>query len=140
HADLPILTLIVLGIARFIREQIWALVLGGVVFVFAMTQWLRSTSGRHWGDAIVLKIPIIGGIFRRFAISQFTRSLATLLGGGTPLVPALENAADAVGNSYVSRKIREVVPRVREGGELWRALESTQLLTSLTIEMVKVGE
>ena len=88
----------------------------------------------------MLKIPLIGGIFLRFAISQFTRSLATLLGGGTPLVPAMENAADAIGNTHVSRRVRNVVPRVREGGELWRALESTGIFTNLTIEMIKVGE
>ena len=69
---------------------------------------------------LVLKLPIVGGILRRFAISQFTRSLATLLGGGTPLVPALEISADAIGNRAVSRKVREVVPKVREGA---RALE-----------------
>ena len=88
----------------------------------------------------MLGIPIVGGILSRFAISQFTRSLATLLGGGTPLVPSLESAADAVGNRHVARRVREVVPRVREGGELWKALESTDTFTDLTIEMIKVGE
>ena len=75
-----------------------------------------------------------------FAITQFTRSLATLLGGGTPLVPALENASDAIGNRFVSRRVRTVVPRVREGGELWKALDETGIFTNLTIEMIKVGE
>jgi type IV pilus assembly protein PilC len=82
----------------------------------------------------------VGGIFRRFSISQFTRSLGTLLGGGTPLVPALENAADAIGNRSVSLKVMEVVPKVREGRELWRALDQTGIFTDLTIEMIKVGE
>jgi len=82
----------------------------------------------------------VGGIFRRFSITQFTRSLATLLSGGTPLVPALETASEAVGNRFVSKKIAQTVPRVREGGELWRALEDTRMMTNLTIEMVKVGE
>ena len=140
QAELPLLTVIVVNVAAFLRRNIvW--IAGGGAFLFIVgMRWLRSPAGREWGDAMLLRLPILGGIFRRFAISQFTRSLATLLGGGTPLVPALENAADAIGNSHVSRKIREVVPRVREGGELWRSLESTNLLTSLTIEMVKVGE
>ena len=93
-----------------------------------------------WLDGALLKVPVVGGIFRRFAITQFTRSLGTLLGGGTPLVPALENAADAIGNRSVSRKVASVVPKVREGGELWRALEATGIFTDLTIEMIKVGE
>ena len=140
NAELPLLTVVVIRTAGFLRDNILFLAAGAIALFFTGSRWLRTPAGREWRDATALKIPIIGGILRRFAISQFTRSLATLLGGGTPLVPALENAADAIGNSYVSRKIREVVPRVREGGELWRALESTQLLTSLTIEMVKIGE
>jgi type IV pilus assembly protein PilC len=140
NADLPFLTVIVIGIAAFLRAQIVPLVVGGAVLLFLLSRWLKSPIGRQWGDAFLLKVPVLGGIFRRFAISQFTRSLSTLLGGGTPLVPALENAADAIGNRHVSRRVRAVVPRVREGGELWRALESTGIFTNLTIEMIKVGE
>ncbi len=140
NAPLPLLTLIVIRIAGFLRDHVVSILFGGAVLVFLLTRWLRSSRGRDWGDAFLLKIPGVGGIFLRFAITQFTRSLATLLGGGTPLVPALENAADAIGNRHVSRRVREVAPRVREGGELWRALESTGIFTNLTIEMIKVGE
>jgi type IV pilus assembly protein PilC len=140
NADLPLLTLIVIRTAGFLRDHVVLILVGGTVFVFLLTRWLRSSQGQEWGARFLLKIPLIGGIFLRFAISQFTRSLATLLGGGTPLVPAMENAADAIGNLHVSRRVRSVVPRVREGGELWRALESTDIFTNLTIEMIKVGE
>ena len=115
QADLPLLTVIVISLAAFLRDHIFVIGAGLAIVFFTSSRWLRTPRGREWRDALVLKIPVIGGIFRRFAISQFTRSLATLLGGGTPLVPALENAADAIGNSYVSRRVREVVPRVREG-------------------------
>ena len=140
NADLPLLTLIVIRTAGFLRDNAALILVGGTVLVFLLTRWLRSSSGREWGARFLLKIPLIGGIFLRFAISQFTRSLATLLGGGTPLVPAMENAADAIGNLHISKRVRKVVPRVREGGELWRALESTDIFTNLTIEMIKVGE
>src|SRR6185295_3622321 len=138
--ELPLLTVIVINTAGFLRDHIlW--ILGGLAALgFVATRWFRTTSGAEWGDAMLLKIPIVGGIFRRFGITQFTRSLATLLGGGTPLVPALENASEAIGNRFLSRRVRDVVPRVREGGELWKALEDTGLFTNLTIEMVKVGE
>jgi type IV pilus assembly protein PilC len=140
NADLPLLTLIVIRTAGFLRDNVALILVGGTVLVFLLTRWLRSSSGRESGSRFLLKIPLIGGIFLRFAISQFTRSLATLLGGGTPLVPAMENAADAIGNLHISKRVRNVVPRVREGGELWRALESTGIFTNLTIEMIKVGE
>jgi type IV pilus assembly protein PilC len=138
--QLPLLTIVVIHTAGFLRDNIlW--ILGGLAALFFFgSRWIKTSAGAEWGDRILLRIPIIGGIFRRFGITQFTRSLATLLGGGTPLVPALENAADAIGNRFLSRRVRDVVPRVREGGELWKALEDTALFTNLTIEMVKVGE
>src|SRR5206468_3914208 len=131
---------VVIRTATFLRSNILWLVGGLAVAAFFGSRWLKSPRGAEMGDAMVLRIPVLGGIFRRFAITQFTRSLATLLGGGTPLVPALENAAAAVGNRYVSRRVADVIPRVREGGELWRALEGTGIFTNLTIEMIKVGE
>jgi len=140
NADLPLLTVVVLGVATFLRTHILILAasIGGGGYL--ASRWLKTTRGREWFDGVILKVPIVGGIFRRFAITQFTRSLGTLLGGGTPLVPALENAADAVGNRSVSRRVRDVVPRVREGRELWKTLEETGIFTDLTIEMIKVGE
>jgi type IV pilus assembly protein PilC len=140
NADLPLLTVVVLSIATFLRTHFLLLVavIGGGSFL--ASRWLKTATGREWFDAVILKLPIIGGIFRRFAITQFTRSLGTLLGGGTPLVPALENAADAIGNRSVSRRVRAVVPKVREGRELWKTLEETNIFTDLTIEMIKVGE
>ena len=139
-AELPLLTIIVIGTASFLRRNILLLIVALVVGGYFASRWLKSPRGAEFGDAFILKLPVIGGIFRRFSISQFTRSLATLLGGGTPLVPALENAAAAIGNRYVSRQIAEIIPKVREGGELWKALEGTGIFTNLTIEMIKVGE
>ena len=139
-ADLPLLTVVVMHTATFLRSNVVFLLGGLAALGFFGSRFLKTPRGAEWRDAAVLKVPVIGGIFRRFAISQFTRSLATLLGGGTPLVPALENAAQAVGNRYVSRRVSAVIPRVREGGELWKALEETGIFTNLTIEMIKVGE
>jgi type IV pilus assembly protein PilC len=139
-ADLPLLTRLVVGTATVIRAHIGWIVGGLVLLFFGLNRFARTDRGRDFFDAQLLKLPFVGGIFRRFSISQFTRSLATLLSGGTPLVPSLETASEAIGNRHVSKKIAETVPRVREGGELWRALEDTGMMTNLTIEMVKVGE
>jgi len=139
-ADLPLLTVVVVGIATFLRANIVVIVGGLTALFFFLSRWLKTSSGREWRDRVLLRVPFVGGILQRFAITQFTRSLATLLGGGTPLVPSLENAAAAIGNRHVSRRVAEVVPKVREGGELWAALEGTGIFTNLTIEMIKVGE
>jgi len=139
-SDLPLLTRLVVGLATAIRSHLGWIVGGIAVAAFALRSFARTDRGKIFIDKQLLKIPFAGGIFRRFSISQFTRSLATLLSGGTPLVPSLETASEAIGNRYVSQKIAGTVPRVREGGELHRALEDTGMMTNLTIEMVKVGE
>jgi type IV pilus assembly protein PilC len=140
HADLPLITVVVVAVAGFLRDNIFWLLPAVVVGAWLGWRWSRTPVGRNWSDGVLLKIPFLGGLFRRFSITQFTRSLATLLGGGTPLVPSLENAAEAIGNRHIARRVRDVVPKVREGGELWQALESTGIFTNLTIEMIKVGE
>ncbi len=139
-ADLPLLTVIVVGIASFLRDNVLWFFPAVLFAAWLGYRWVRTPVGRKWMDGFLLKVPFLGGLFQRFAITQFTRSLSTLLAGGTPLVPSLENAADAIGNRHISRRVREVVPKVREGGELWHALESTGIFTNLTIEMIKVGE
>jgi type IV pilus assembly protein PilC len=140
NAELPLLTIIVLNVANFLRSNI-LIILGAIVVAgFFANRWAKTSAGRASLDALALRVPVLGGIFRRFAITQFTRSLGTLLGGGTPLVPALENSAEAIGNRAVSRRVMEVVPKVREGRELWKTLEETGIFTDLTIEMIKVGE
>jgi type IV pilus assembly protein PilC len=140
NADLPLLTVVVVGIAGFLRDNILWLLPAVLFGAWLGWRWLRTPAGRNWADGMLLKLPFLGKLFQRFAITQFTRSLATLLGGGTPLVPSLENAAEAIGNRHIARRVKEVVPKVREGGELWQALESTGIFTNLTIEMIKVGE
>jgi type IV pilus assembly protein PilC len=140
EANLPLLTVLVVRTATFLRRNILWVAGSVAALIFLLMRFLDTPAGAVARDRFVLRLPVVGGILSRFAISQFTRSLATLLGGGTPLVPSLENAAEAVGNRHVSRSVKDVVPRVREGGELWRALESTGIFTDLTIEMIKVGE
>ena len=140
EAELPLLTIVVLRVAIFLRSNFLLLFAAVAAGGYFASRWSQTPGGRLWVDAAILRLPIVGGIFRRFAITQFTRSLGTLLGGGTPLVPSLENSADAIGNRSISRRVQEVVPRVREGQELWKTLEATGIFTDLTIEMIKVGE
>jgi type IV pilus assembly protein PilC len=140
EAQLPLLTRIVIAFATFLKTNFPLILAGLISGGFVLWRFVKTPSGRDRIDFARLRIPVLGGIFQRFAITQFTRALGTLLAGGTPLVPALEIGADAIGNRHVARRVREVAPRIREGGELWKALESTELFTDLTVEMIKVGE
>ena len=139
-AELPLLTRVVISVATNLRANIVFVVVGIVAAAWSLARWRRTDAGHRAFDGFLLKIPVVGSILHQFALSQFARSLATLVGAGTPLVPALEISAGAVANRRVSEAVETVVPKVREGAELWKSLEQTGEFTSLAVEMIKVGE
>lgn len=138
--EMPALTVFVVGLATFMRAHVVEVVLGAVAGVWAFGRWRRTDAGRRVVDGLLLKLPALGVVLHEFALSQFARALATLVGAGTPLVTALDISTGSVGNRRISEAVASVVPKVREGAELWRSLEETGQFTSLTVEMIKVGE
>lgn len=138
--ELPFLTSLILGISLFLQER-WLWIAGAlIVALLVFGRWTRTSVGRLWLDRLRLRLPLAGSVLHRFSISEFGRSLATLLAGGLPLVPSLEIAVSGVGNTFLRRRLEPVVPSVREGSSLHRALEETGVVPDLAIDMVKVGE
>jgi len=140
QADLPLITVVILGVATFLRQEVYAILGGVAVAVLALRRYLRSEAGRAAADRLKLRLPFVGEIFHLFGLSQFVRALATLLGGGTPLVPALEVAVGTVTNRAIAEPLTRVIPMVREGQPLWASLETTGLFPELSLAMVQVGE
>lgn len=129
-ADMPALTVAVVGTATFMRAHLLEILLGTAAAVFAFDRWRRTDSGQRSIDGFLLKLPAVGVVLHEFSLSQFARALATLVGAGTPLVTALEISTGSVGNRRISDAVSSVVPKVREGAELWRSLEQTGQFTS----------
>jgi type IV pilus assembly protein PilC len=138
-AELPWFTTLMINFATGLRDNILFVVIGVALVAFLLRRW-ATTSGRIMWDRIKLRIPLVGGVLHRFAIMQFTQSLGTLLGGGTPMVPAIEIASQSVTNQLVATRIAGVVQNVREGETLWRSLDTTGVMSDLAVEMIKVGE
>lgn len=139
-AELPAMTKALIALSLFIRSNLLMALAAAVIFGIMARSWLATSIGRTQFDHYRLRIPYIGGILHRFAILQFTQSLGTLLGGGTPMVPAIEIAAQSVTNRYVAAKIADMAQKVREGEPLWKSLDATHVVSDLAIEMIKVGE
>ncbi len=138
-AELPWFTTFMINLANGLKNNILFVVLGTIIGVIVINRW-ATTTGRLVWDRVKLHIPLVGGVLHRFAILQFTQSLGTLLAGGTPMVPAIEIAAQSVTNKLVSTKISGIVQNVREGEPLWRSLDNTGVMSDLAVEMIKVGE
>ncbi len=138
--DLPLITKVVLTIAAAMKEHFGFGAVALTISAIAFFKWKDTEAGRRGWDGFLLSIPIVGNVLHQFAITQFSRSFATLVGAGTPVVPALEIASGSISNTRVAEAVTSVVPKVREGAELWRSLENTGQFTSLAVEMIKVGE
>lgn len=138
-AELPAFTRLMIAIAMFLRHNLLLVLAGAAGGFFLLRKWM-TTAGRMLWDRFKLHMPIVGGIFHRFAVLQFVQSLGTLLSGGTPMVPALEIASQSVTNQAVSSKVFGIIQNVREGEPLWRSLDATGVIGDLAVEMIKVGE
>lgn len=110
---------------------------GGAVF---LVLWSRTEQGGVAVDRLKLRVPVVGETWIKFQVAQFCRTLSTLLQGGTPLVNALATSADAVPSRLISAAILQASQRVREGQSLHAALEGTQLMPEMGLEMIEVGE
>jgi type IV pilus assembly protein PilC len=111
-----------------------AAVAGGTFF------WLRQAGQQSRFDRLLLGVPGLGSIARKFSTSQMARTLATLLGGGLPLVNALDIAARSVGNRHIAGQLAIVGSRVREGESFATALEARRSFPDVAVKMVEVGE
>ena len=139
-ATLPLPTRIVITLADTVHHHI--LLIGGVAFViiFGLRFWSRTARGRLAVDRWKLRLPVLGRLTHMFSMSQFTRSLGVMLGGGMPMVPALETACTSVNNAHVSERFLRCVPEVREGQALSDTLERTEMVPDLAVAMMRVGE
>ncbi len=140
ETELPLPTRVVIGSAGFISNNLILIVVVGALLWYAFRVWRSSPSGRMLTDRWKLRLPLLGRLNHLFALSQFSRSLAILLGGGTPMVPALETASTSVSNAYISELFLGCVHEVQEGRPLSDALNDTGHLPDMALAMVRVGE
>lgn len=139
-SDLPLITRMVVGFSGTVSDHLLIIVAGVVAGAGSLVAWIRTPSGAISLDRWKLRVPLLGGIWHRYAISRFTRTLSTLIAGGIPLVTSLEISARALGNRVFEREMIAVAQKVREGGSLWESLDKTGLMTDLATQMIKVGE
>ena len=139
-AELPIATRFIVGLSEFLRAQ-FILVLAVLVgTIIAAVAWVRQPGQQARFDRLILSLPMLGNVAKKFATSQMARTLATLLGGGLPLVNALNIAAKSVGNQYMAKQLDVVSLRVREGESFAAALEARHVFPEVAVKMAEVGE
>ena len=139
-ATLPLATRVLTGVSAVVTGYFQLIVLAAATLAGGLWAWARQPGRGAQLDHLLLELPFIGTVANRFATSQLSRTLATLLGGGIPLVNALDVAARSVGNRYVSRHLVTIAGEVREGGSLSTSMRERGLFPPVAVKMVEVGE
>lgn len=140
NVPLPTSTRLLLSVALPLRNYFVFLVVAIVVGSASIFVWTRSDRGAIAIDRIKPRIPIFGDIWIKAQIAQFVRTLSTLLGGGTPLVPALRTSSAAISSRLIATSVEQASERVKEGQTLHLSLAETKLVPGLALEMIEVGE
>jgi len=138
--QLPLSTRIVVGVSNLVVGNLWLILIAIAGAVLAIAAWVRQPGQRVVLDKMLLELPWAGETVRKFATAQLARTLSTLLGGGIPLVNAMEIASAAMTNRYLAVEIGEVTRRVSEGQSFAAALRARPVFPDVAIKMVEVGE
>ncbi|HJX93852.1 MAG TPA: type II secretion system F family protein [Pyrinomonadaceae bacterium] len=139
--QLPLPTRIVVGISNFLAS--WgglALLLGIIGVSVGVNFYYKTPNGRKIIDRILLKIPILGEIFRKIAVSRFSRTLSTLLSSGVPILQSLDITARTSGNVIIEEAITKVRAGVERGENFVDPLKATEVFPNMVAQMIGIGE
>ncbi len=144
--DLPLISQIVFGMSENMLAR--PFILPNIVWIFlvisgayvAYKAWANTKNGRATVDAMKLKIPLLGDLTKKSAISRFARTLGTLVTSGVPILQALVITRDTAGNVVIADAIDKVHEAVKEGESIVNPLQASNIFPSMVISMVDVGE
>src|SRR6266852_5641666 len=140
NAQLPAITILMLAVGTHAQKYAPFVAIGMVLAAASFWRWKNTDRGAERLDALILKLPLLGDIWLKYQVANFSRMLSTLLAGGLPLVPSLETAGASMSSRRILNGIVDTAARVREGQTLSGSLEQQKMFPELSVEMIEVGE
>lgn len=137
---LPYLTQVLIDVSAFLQKYIVYFIGAFVVLVFLLGRWYRTDTGRYAIDKTLLRMPIFGDLIRKVAISRFSRTLATLLQAGVPILEALDIVGKSCGNRVLELVVQNVKSNVREGESIAAPLVKSGVFPPMVTRMIAIGE
>jgi len=138
--QLPVPTQLLLTTSKVFATFFPVIVALGVGLMVGLRRALRTPSGRMAWDRVLLRVPILGGLVHKTAITRFARTLSVLVAAGVPILESLEITADTVGNAVVARAVRDVEEAVKGGETMARPLSAHKVFPPMVTQMMAVGE
>ena len=137
---LPLPTQIVIKISNFVQDYI-LLIIGFIVFsIFAVKKIYATEKGRDKIDNWALKLPVFGILIRKVAVAKFSRTLATMISSGVPILDGLDIVRKTAGNRTVEKAIGQVRTSISEGKTIAEPLKSSGVFPPMVCQMIEVGE
>jgi general secretion pathway protein F len=140
NKTLPWNTELLIFISHFIGSYWWALIVFVVLVYVGIKRWARQPSGRVVVDRLKLKLWLIGPLVRFIAVARFSRTLATMLSAGVPVLNALEIVKKVLNNVVLEKVVEEARDAIREGESIAAPLKRSGKFPSMMVHMVAVGE
>ncbi len=140
-SELPAYTQFLINISEFLRSPgCIFLVLAIIAVAFGLYRIYSTRAGRYFFDSLLLKLPIFGNLFKKIAISRFTRTFGTLIKSGVPILTSLEIVKDSSGNAVVAETIGKIEAEIKQGGMIHTPLENSKVFPPMVVSMISVGE
>jgi len=139
-SQLPLPTQILIAFTSFLRRFILLGVLLVIGLVALFRWWVATESGKYTVDRFKLTIPLLGDVYTKYSVAGFSRTLATVLGSGIPIVESLRMSIGTLNNVYMEKKLLEAVKYIEEGGLISTAFERMSIMPPLALRMLSVGE
>ncbi|HEX2695901.1 MAG TPA: type II secretion system F family protein [Acidobacteriota bacterium] len=139
-AELPLLTAVIVKLSNFVQSYIVFIILGLIGLVLLFRYYRKTPQGRWTTDRAILKAPLFGKLVNKVSISRVTRTLATLISGGVPMLESLKITSSTAGNVLIEKQIMETRRLVSEGKTLHESLKEAGNFPLMMIQMVNVGE
>lgn len=139
-SKLPTPTLILIGFTSVLKKFFPLLVAAVFFGVYLFRKWINTESGRITVDSFTLKIPVLGDIFSKYSIVSFTRTLATIIESGIPIVESLKMSVGTLNNKTLEGRLTAAIRRVEEGVSLSVAIDGAKLMPTIALRMLSAGE
>lgn len=138
--ELPTITKVTLAISNFLVDDWWLIIL--VIFgaVFAIKTYKKTEKGAYQWDWLMLKMPVFGQLFQKVALSRFSKTFATLIKSGVPILGALEIVSATSGNRVIMEAVDGARDSVREGNTLAEPLGRSPIFPPMVVKMIAIGE
>ncbi len=140
NLDLPLPTRVVIGMSNVLKHYWWAIIAVMVGSVFMINRYYKTAPGRLQIDALLLRLPVLGDVIRKAAVSRFTRTLSTLISSGVSILDGLEITARTAGNMVIHNAVMESRASIAGGETIAAPLQKSAVFPPMVISMIAVGE